>query len=150
MNSDGHSHQQDIVRQFAKPTRRSTLHGVNGASMRSVSKMSYSQTSPPSSWRAIKGSSSRRRRPQEGLNTYRHKHPPKIHVWGGISKLGAIHLVMFGGIMNATRYGDILSASLVRFIWKTYPDGHRLYQDNDPKHTSKYIQSFFLQNDITW
>ena len=38
---------------------------------------------------------------------YRHKHPPKIHVWGGISKQGATHLVMFGGIMNATRYGDI-------------------------------------------
>ena len=44
---------------------------------------------------------------------YRHKHPPKIHVWGGISKRGATHLVMFERIMNATRYGDILSASLV-------------------------------------
>ena len=81
---------------------------------------------------------------------YRHKHPPKIHVWGGISKRGATHLVMFGGVMNATRYGDILSASLVPFVQKTYPDGHRLYQDNDPKHTSKYIQNFFLQNNITW
>ena len=24
------------------------------------------------------------------------------------------------------------------------------YQDNDPKHTSKFIQNFFLQNDINW
>ena len=42
---------------------------------------------------------------------YRHKHPPKIHVWGGFSKKGATCLVMFSGIMNATRYGDILTAS---------------------------------------
>ena len=56
---------------------------------------------------------------------YKHKHPPKIHVWGGISKQGATHLVMFGGIMTATRYGDIISASLVPFVRKTYPDGHR-------------------------
>ena len=24
------------------------------------------------------------------------------------------------------------------------------YQDNDPKHTSKFIQNFFLQNGINW
>ena len=81
---------------------------------------------------------------------YRHKHPPKIHVWGGISKRGATRLVMFQGIMTATKYGDILSASLVPFVQKTYPDGHRLYQDNDPKHTSRYIQAFFDANKINW
>ena len=81
---------------------------------------------------------------------YKHKHPPKIHAWAVISKRGTTHLVMFSGIMTATRYGDILSASLVPFIKKKYPDGHRLFQDNDPKHTSKYIQSYFFNNDITW
>lgn len=81
---------------------------------------------------------------------YRHKHPPKIHVWAGISKRGATQLVMFGGIMTATRYGDILSASLVPFLRKTYPDGHRLYQDNDPKHTSRYVQALFQENRINW
>ena len=34
---------------------------------------------------------------------YRHKHPPKVHVWAGISKKGATQIVMFSGIMNATR-----------------------------------------------
>ena len=70
---------------------------------------------------------------------YKHKHLPKIHVWAGISKRGATHFVMFSGIMTATKYGDILSASLVPFVKKMYPHGHRLFQDNDPKHTSRYI-----------
>ena len=81
---------------------------------------------------------------------YKHKHLPKIHVWAGISKRGATHFVMYSGIMTATKYGDILSASLVPFVKKMYPHGHRLFQDNDPKHTSRYIQSFFAENDITW
>ena len=52
--------------------------------------------------------------------------------------------------MTATRYGDILSASLVSFLRKTYLDGHRRYQDNDPKHTSRYIQTFYESNRIHW
>ena len=31
------------------------------------------------------------------------KHPPKINIWGGISARGATQIVMFTGIMNATR-----------------------------------------------
>ena len=81
---------------------------------------------------------------------YKHKHPPKIHVWAGISKRGATKIVMFNGIMTATRYSDILSASLVPFLKGKYPHGHRLYQDNDPKHTSKYVQRFFVANRIQW
>ena len=81
---------------------------------------------------------------------YKHKHPPKIHVWAGISKKGATQIVMFSGIMNATRYSDILSASLVPFLKEMYPHGHRLYQDNDPKHTSKYIQCYFEANGVNW
>ena len=69
---------------------------------------------------------------------------------GGISKQGATQLVIFDGIMNATRYGDILKASLVPFIRKNYPESHRLYQDNDPKHTSRYIQRFFDMNKVNW
>ena len=57
---------------------------------------------------------------------YKHKHPPKVHVWGRISKQGATQLVIFDGIMNATRYGDILKASIVPFINKSYPECHRL------------------------
>ena len=41
----------------------------------------------------------------------RPKHPAKVHVWGGISKKGATSIVIFAGIMNATRYTDILDAA---------------------------------------
>ena len=69
----------------------------------------------------------------------KHKHPQKIHVWAGISKRGATQIVMFGGILTAIRYADILTASLLPFIREVYPVGHCLNQDNDPKHTSRYI-----------
>ena len=61
-----------------------------------------------------------------------------------VTEQGATHLAMFGGIMNATKYGDILTASF------RYPDGLRLFQDTDPKHMHKFIQSFFVQNGIAW
>ena len=58
------------------------------------------------------------------------KHPVKVHIWGGISKRGATKLVIFNGIMNATRYTDILRESLLPFVSTVYPDGHRFQQDN--------------------
>ena len=81
---------------------------------------------------------------------YRHKHLPKIYVWAGISKRRATQLIMFSGTMNATIYGDILSLYLVPFIKQKFLDGHHLYQDNDPKHTSKYIQTYFEHNRVNW
>ena len=39
---------------------------------------------------------------------YKHKHPLKIHVWAGISMQGATRIVMFDGILTATRYRNIL------------------------------------------
>ena len=68
---------------------------------------------------------------------YKYKHPPKIPVWVGIAKRGATQLVMFEGIMTATRYGDILTASLVQFLRITNPDGHRIMIPNTPVGTFK-------------
>ncbi len=31
---------------------------------------------------------------------------------------------------------------------KTFPDGHRLVMDNDPKHRSKETAAWFLENDV--
>ena len=78
------------------------------------------------------------------------KHPVKVHIWGGISKRGATKLVIFSGIMNATRYTDILCESLLPFISTVYPDCHKFQQDNDPKHTSRYAQDFYKRENINW
>ena len=46
----------------------------------------------------------------------RPKHLPKVHVWAGISAKGATAVVIFTGILTATRYTDILDAALIPFI----------------------------------
>ena len=80
----------------------------------------------------------------------RAKHPIKIHIWGGISTKGATSLVMFTEIMNAERLGAVYEAGLIPFIQERFTDGHRLYQDNDLKHSSKYIEEFLKQRDVNW
>ena len=80
----------------------------------------------------------------------RPKHPTKIHVWGGISKRGATRIIMFNGIMNAIKFGKIIESGLVPFVKSIFPDGHRLQQDNDPKHSSKYVKSLFKFHGIYW
>ena len=44
------------------------------------------------------------------------KHPPKVNIWAGISHRGATKVVIFSGIMTATRYVDILEADLLPFL----------------------------------
>ena len=80
----------------------------------------------------------------------RPKHPVKVHIWDGISSRGATQIVIFTGIMTSTRYCSILEAGLLPFIVEVFPDGHRLQQDNDPKHCSRYTQGFFEENSINW
>ena len=74
----------------------------------------------------------------------------QVCVWAGISKRGATDIVVFEGIMDAAFYQQILEGSLVPFIRHHYPEGHRLWQDNDPKHTAKTTQAFFVQHGINW
>ena len=78
------------------------------------------------------------------------KHPSKINIWGGISARGVTQIVMFTGIMNATRYVDILEAGLIPFLNTRYSDGHRFQQDNDPKHTSRYAQRYYQEKGLNW
>ena len=80
----------------------------------------------------------------------RPKHQTKVHIWGGISARGATRIVMFTGIMNAQRYTQILDKGLIPFLRKYFPDGHRLQQDNDPKHNSNYEKKYFEDKNINW
>ena len=49
---------------------------------------------------------------------------------------------MFTGIMNAQLLAAVLGAAILPFISEWFGDGDRLYQDNNPKHGSKLIESF--------
>ena len=76
--------------------------------------------------------------------------PPKVHVRAGISSHGATSIVVFKGTLNSTRYCEILESGLLPFLHKTFPDGYRFRQDNDPKHTSNYTKNFLLKNSVDW
>jgi len=76
------------------------------------------------------------------------KHPLSVHVWAGISKNGTTDIAIFTGIMNSTGYQRILEDYLKPFVANVYPEGHRLWQDNDPKHTSKSTQEWMATNNI--
>jgi DDE superfamily endonuclease len=75
------------------------------------------------------------------------KHPPKLHVWGGISYYGKTELYVFTGNMDSPFYEGILKERLVA-------DGRRLFghrpwifqQDGDPKHTSDRVQAWLRQH----
>jgi len=57
---------------------------------------------------------------------------------------------MFSGIMNADRLVAVYEAGLLPFIRERFKEGHRLYQDNDPKHSSKKIEDFFEEKGVNW
>ena len=80
----------------------------------------------------------------------RAKHPVKLHIWGGISKRGATCIVMFSGLMNAERLIRIYEAGLIPFLNERFPGGHRLYQDNDPKHSSVAVEVYFEEKGVNW
>ena len=52
--------------------------------------------------------------------------------------------------MDSQFFCRILDAALVPFIQSMYPGGHRLQQDNDPKHTSTYTQDWLIHHHIDW
>ena len=74
--------------------------------------------------------------------------PCKASHMGGISKRGATNVIMFSGIMNAEWLKTVLEVGLLPFIRDYFPDGHRLYHENDPKHASCLIEDFFEEKKV--
>ena len=70
-----------------------------------------------------------------------------LRLWGCFAASGPGALVEISGIMNSTRYQDLLGKNLVASAKKLRP-GHRwtFQKDNDPKHTSKSTQNWFSEN----
>lgn len=71
-------------------------------------------------------------------------------MFGEAYQKGATNIIIFTGIMNTERLSAIFEAGLLPFLRDYFPDGHRLQQDNDPKHASAYIDDFFKENGVDW
>ena len=80
----------------------------------------------------------------------RPKHPTKVHVWAGISARGRTGICIFEGIMNAELFIDILDKTLLPFIERVYPEGHKFMQDNDPKHSSNMTKEWLQNKSVNW
>ena len=52
--------------------------------------------------------------------------------------------------MDGEFYREILQRNLVPFIREHFPQHHRFWQDNDPKHTARLTQEFYTENGINW
>lgn len=78
----------------------------------------------------------------------RPKHSYKVNVWAGISYKGKTSICIFTGIMDSEIYQKILRDNFVTFTSENFPNGYRLYQDNDSKHTSKSTKAWMEDNGI--
>ncbi|KAK3107730.1 hypothetical protein FSP39_020962 [Pinctada imbricata] len=76
------------------------------------------------------------------------KHSYKVHVWGGISYRGRTHICIFTGIMDSVIYQQILQRNLLTFTSSVFPEGFRLYQDNDSKHKSRSTRKWMEEVNI--
>jgi hypothetical protein len=75
------------------------------------------------------------------------KHPPKLHVWAGISYYGKTELYVFTGNMDTEFYEGILKERLLVDAARIF--GGRPWtfqQDGDPKHTSNRVQRWLKKN----
>ena len=77
------------------------------------------------------------------------RHPTKVMVWGCFSAKGAGRLHICEGMMNATKYVDVLKNRLVPQMREWYPDnGGFLLQDKAPCHTANIVAKFIEDNNI--
>lgn len=78
------------------------------------------------------------------------KHPYSVHLWGGISNRGPTPVVMFTQNMDRHLFIEILRSAYAPWAQGTWPEGCRLQQDNDPKHTSKDAKAYIETAQLNW
>jgi transposase len=71
-----------------------------------------------------------------------------LMVWACFSSKGVGNLVFIDGIMDQYMYCRILSENLFSSAKKMGLNSFIFQQDNDPKHESKLLKEFFLNNSI--
>jgi hypothetical protein len=76
------------------------------------------------------------------------KHNVKVHIFAGISKRGGTSIIIFERTMDSHGFKRLLRRAVLPFLREEFPDGHRLYMDNDPKHTSRSTKLFMELNQI--
>ena len=59
---------------------------------------------------------------------------------------GETAITVFTCIMDSSFYQKILQTNLLTFVKKKFPDGYRLFQDNDPKHASNSTKKSMEEN----
>ncbi len=71
-----------------------------------------------------------------------------VMVWGCFSAKGIGNLVIIDGIMDRYVYLDILNNNLIQSANKMGLNRFIFQQDNDPKHTSKLVKTYFERESI--
>ncbi|CAF0771167.1 unnamed protein product [Brachionus calyciflorus] len=86
--------------------------------------------------------------PRETGKIGKYSHPLKIHLFGGISRKGKTECVAFEGILDSEKFQYLLNISVIPFEKANFPFCHRIYMDNDPRHTSRSTKNFLKNNNL--
>ena len=52
--------------------------------------------------------------------------------------------------MDAAMYTEILESTLLEFLQRVFPGGHRFQQDNAPSHTARHTKQWLEEKGVTW
>uniref|UniRef100_A0A1X7VHF2 Tc1-like transposase DDE domain-containing protein n=1 Tax=Amphimedon queenslandica TaxID=400682 RepID=A0A1X7VHF2_AMPQE len=84
---------------------------------------------------------------QPAKHKSRAKHRCKVHIWAGILCQGKTPIVIIEGIVNGVGLIEVLKAGLLPYM-NNVDSCPWFMQDNDSKHTSKRVGTWFEENNI--
>lgn len=67
---------------------------------------------------------------------------------GAFSRDGVGPLVKIEGIMNASKYCEILEGNMLPHFLEKMPPSSIFQQDNDPKHSSRLVRNYLSGHDV--